>query len=143
MIAAEQEAMKEAARPKVTIDFSGLEKIRLDAGATRESLLTEEEREEAETPSPPVNTVPAAEPSAAAGTLYGLDGLHSELLRALCRGDELRETIRENHLMPSVVVDTINEALFDALGDSALSFDGTQIRIVEEYREELKQMLGG
>ena len=35
------------------------------------------------------------------------------------------------------------EALFDALGDSALSFDGTQIRIVEEYREELKQMLGG
>lgn len=147
VIAADQEAIQEAARPKVTIDFSGLEQIRLDAGYTRESLLSAEEREESEATVLPVNTAPQAEPSSGeaetADTLYGLDGLHSELLRALCRGDELRETIRENHLIPSVVVDTINEALFDALGDSALSFDGTQIRIVEDYREELKQMLGG
>ena len=147
VIAAEQEAIKEAARPKVTIDFSGLAQIRLDAGHTRESLLSEEEREEAEVPLPPVNTASEAEPSSGesetAGTLYGLDTLHSEILRALCRGDELRETIQKKHLMPSVVVDTINEALFDQLGDSALTCDGSEIRIVEEYREELAEMLGG
>ena len=35
-----------AAHPPVTIDFSGLEKIREEALITRDSLLTEEEREE-------------------------------------------------------------------------------------------------
>ena len=34
----------EAARPRITIDFSGLDKIRDDAAATCESLLTDEER---------------------------------------------------------------------------------------------------
>ena len=42
-IRADQKTQEEAARPKITIDFSGLERIRRDAGLTREALLTEEE----------------------------------------------------------------------------------------------------
>jgi len=142
VIAAEQEALAEAARPKIKIDFSGLEKIRLDAGITRESLLTEEERAEETEPPLPAKTVSEAE-SGAADTLYGLDALHSAILRALVRGEAVRETIQKNHLMPAVVVDTINEALYDEIGDSVLSFDGAEIRMVEDYAEDLAEMLGG
>lgn len=46
VIAAEQAAAEEAARPKITIDLSGLDKIRLDAQITRDSLLTEDEMQE-------------------------------------------------------------------------------------------------
>lgn len=53
VIRKDQAAELEAAKPKVTIDFSSLEKIRRDAGKTRDSLLTEEELAE--------ETVPRAE----------------------------------------------------------------------------------
>ncbi len=44
VIAADAQAKIEAARPKISIDFSGLDKIRKDALETQDSLLTEEER---------------------------------------------------------------------------------------------------
>lgn len=43
VIEADRKARLEAARPKVSIDFSGLDKIRKDALETQDSLLTEEE----------------------------------------------------------------------------------------------------
>ena len=44
VIEADRKAKIEAARPKISIDFSGLDKIRKDALETQDSLLTEEER---------------------------------------------------------------------------------------------------
>ena len=43
VIEADRKAKLEAARPKISIDFSGLDKIRKDALETQDSLLTEEE----------------------------------------------------------------------------------------------------
>ena len=43
VIEADRKARLEAARPKISIDFSGLDKIRKDALETQDSLLTEEE----------------------------------------------------------------------------------------------------
>ena len=47
------------------------------------------------------------------------------------------------HLMPSVAADRINEALFDEIGDNVLECDGDAITVVEDYREDILQMLGG
>lgn len=44
VIEADRKAKIEAARPKISIDFSGLDKIRKDALETQDNLLTEEER---------------------------------------------------------------------------------------------------
>ena len=44
VIEANRKAKLEAARPKISIDFSGLDKIRKDALETQDNLLTEEER---------------------------------------------------------------------------------------------------
>ncbi len=43
--------------------------------------------------------------------------------------------------MPSVVADTINAALFDEIGDNILECDGKTIKIVEDYVEEVKEII--
>ena len=45
--------------------------------------------------------------------------------------------------MPSVITDRINEAFFDETGDTILECDGDTITIIEDYREDILQMLGG
>lgn len=146
VIAAEQAALAEAARPKITIDFSGLEKIRKDAGLTRDSLLSDEEKAETQEEAPaPAEALEKIEHNQAAASrpdmIEGLDALHTGILRALLRGQSVRETIQGKHLFPSVVVDTINEALFDRIGDSVLEYDGSELCVVEDYREDLSEIL--
>ena len=72
-----------------------------------------------------------------------LDETHVQVLLALMRGESAAELIREQYLMPSVVTDAINEALFDEIGDNVLECDGDEITLVEDYREELTLILNG
>ena len=73
----------------------------------------------------------------------GLDPLHAQLLLRLIRGESVDEAIKARHLMPSVVADTINGALFDEIGDNVLECDGSAITVVADYREELLQLFEG
>ena len=213
------EAEKEAAMAKITIDLSGLDRIRRDALVTRDSLLTESEMAEAEEtgagpslsavfpaqsqaalpsqqqdslPSPaqddgtglpaedgqttsaqeaaaliqaaleeapallPADILPANgeqfKINTAAGEdmpenrqtplIEGLDSLHTQILCALVRGESVAALIRENRLMPSMVADTINEALYDEIGDIVLECDGDSLTIVEDYLEDLEELTG-
>ena len=45
--------------------------------------------------------------------------------------------------MPSIVADTINEALFDEIGDTVLSCEDDRLSLVEDYCDDLAQILGG
>ena len=58
-------------------------------------------------------------------------------------GNLVKPYLKACHLMASVAADAINEALFDEIGDNVLESDGSGITLVEDYREELLQMLGG
>lgn len=180
----------EAGRPKITIDLSHLEQIRQDALRTRDSLLTEEEREAGMEHVHPVREIPgmpaegkppekppeklsgegsretqeertgreekeAPAPSASASppgetdslhtepSLPALDSIHTQLLLELLHGKPAAETIKARHLMPSVVADTINGALFELIGDNVLDCDGSTITVVEDYREEVLQIFEG
>ena len=145
VFAARERAKAEAARPVVTLSLSEIEHVRRDAVITRERLLTEEELggPAAEEPLPP----PAAdeEPGAALArpALDGLDATHTAVLAALVDGKNPAELIGAERLIPSVVADRINEALFDRIGDSALECDGNTISLVEDYREDLERILRG
>ena len=170
-------AVREAARPKITIDLAGLAKIRADAEITKERLMTEEERgeesaltlEESGAPAAAEEPVLEAEPAEAAETVMEamptiaeepvpaaapvvaaepassvlLDEIQSNLMRALLAGDAAAaaDLIRQNHLIPSVVADAINEAFYDEIGDSVLECDGSTITLVEDYREDVAGML--
>lgn len=147
VIRAEQKALEEAARPKIEIDLSGLAKIRQDADITRDSLMTEEEmdgsadEETARIPFPAAAAESTQETEAC--RIASLDALHSRILQALVKGESAAAILKDAHLMPSVAADTINEALFDEIGDNVLECDGDTITPVEDYREDILQMHGG
>jgi hypothetical protein len=187
----DQEEIAEAARPKITINLSGLDKIRRDAMITRDSLLTEEETRETAAPlaaftaaafdtpqtrdvaleeidkAQTIDTAPAESafafteaPAAtaitaleapvaasaeapAAAPIFTLDALHTQILVSVMRGEPVDALIRNNHLIASVVADTINEAMYDEIGDSVVECDGDDLTLVEDYREDLEFILGG
>lgn len=144
-VEADRQALLEAARPKITIDLSGLDQIRRDALTTRDSLLTEEDlieiydTEETEDPSDLIrDTLPE-------DLLPGipLNAVQIQILRAVMRGEPVQDLIRAEHLMPSLLADAVNEALFDEIGDTVLSCEGDCLSLVEEYREDIEQLFGG
>ena len=142
VIEEDRRAMAEAARPKLVLDLSGLERIRQDALTTRDSLLTEEEREELESAAqaaPPVSDATAAESRAD----LPLDALQIQILLALLQEGSAKEIIQSHHLMPSLVADAVNEALYDEIGDMVLNCEDDELALVEDYREDLWRMLGG
>ena len=72
-----------------------------------------------------------------------LDENQRDLLLALLRGESVRERITAQHGMPEIVADELNEALFDEIGDSVVECDGDELLLVEEYREDILELLGG
>ncbi len=129
-------AEKRAARDSIKVDLSGLDSIRRDAALTRDRLLTDEEREQPEEAHPAAEAPrePAPEP---AGPPY------MQVLRALAEGRDPSDIIKAGHLLPSVAADAINEALMDAIGDSAVLCEDGRLTLDEEYIEEVKEFLGG
>ena len=43
--------------------------------------------------------------------------------------------------MASVVTDAINEKFFDQIGDNILECDGRTISLVEDYRDDIKEIV--
>ena len=139
VIQADRQAVWEASRPKLTIDLGGLEKIRRDAAVTRDSLLTEEERQEALAPAPP----PEAQPVEEAPGLPGLDDLSRQILHRLLRGEDPGPVLKEARLMASLAAEAINQVFLEELGDNVVECEGSALSLVEDYREDVAQMLGG
>ena len=135
VIEEDKKAVIEAARPKITIDLSGLEQIRRDAATTRESLLTEDEIEEIAEAAPPADESETSN--------LPLDPVQVQILRALLEERDAAEILKAHHLMPSMTADAINEALFDEIGDTVLLCEDDQLLLVDDYIEELEQILGG
>lgn len=77
----------------------------------------------------------------------GQDNLLNEaertLLHCLLDGTPYQAFLRERHLMLSVVVDAVNEKLFDHFGDTVIVFDGDTPEVLEDYAEEAAEILSG
>ena len=146
-IEADRKALLEAARPKITIDLSGLDQIRRDASVTRESLLTEEDRreyeEEQRTADLPEQETVSRAPEENTRAASVLNEIQIQILRTLLEAGDVSEILRKNHLMPSLAADAINEALFDEFGDTVLISEDNGLFLVDDYTEDLKEFLGG
>ena len=94
----------------------------------------------------PAPQPPSPEPAPTAETadaVPGLTPLQTAYLRALASGDA---AARDNALQSAgtsedLIVDTINEALFDLLGDTAVEFGDDGPELVEDYREDVEGIL--
>lgn len=116
---------------RIDIDLSKLEGIRATAAVTREALLVDEEREDAATEPPAASSDESDEKASAL-----LTADEEELLQDLLAG---RPPASDN---VDLLVDSINEKLYDLLGDTALEFDESGApSVVEDYAEDVGAIL--
>jgi len=137
---------KAAEEKKVTINYAQLARIRKDAAITREKLIVDEETDD-----PPAlpeyeqtQLAPLAEPAGQAASASQteqedtlLDHTEYRLLQCVLYGGDTGWVQAEGHLL-SVLVDSINEKLYDVFQDTVLD-DAPQV--VEDYIDELKEMV--
>ena len=162
VIEADRAARAKAARPRVEIDRSGLARIRAEAARTRDSLLVddadeatgqgsgikdqgsgvkEQSSEDCRVGAQP--SAPAAAASPAPDDGLPLDEVQRGLLLALLRGEDLAPALARAGLTPALLADAVNEALYDRFGDTVLLCENDTLCPVEDYREELTELLGG
>ncbi|WP_165443660.1 TerB N-terminal domain-containing protein [Olsenella sp. Marseille-P4559] len=153
---AQHEREKEAERRRFRVDLSKLGGIRSAAAVTREALLVDEEREDhapgdavaepASAPLPPAGTAaqpPAAEPApeqSASAPLpdNGLTTQEQDILGALLAHKSVPVAMGTS---VDMLVDSINEKLFDLMGDTVLEFGEDGPAIVEDYEQDLRGYL--
>ena len=85
-------------------------------------------------------------PKTAKNTVEGnavLNDAELTLLRSLLEGIPYEEYLRERHLMLSVVVDAVNEKLYEHFGDTVIVFDGEVPEVLEDYAQEAAALVYG
>ena len=71
-----------------------------------------------------------------------LDDFQTAVLRLLLEGRSAASLITENLQMPEIVADSINESLFDDIGDNAVDCNDGELSLVEDYIEDISQIIG-
>lgn len=150
---AQHEREEEAERRRFKVDLSKLGGIRSAAAVTREALLVDEEREgyvpgdaaaepaaaalapESAVAPPAATPVPAPQP---AKTDLGLTAQERALLDALLAHKEPPAAAGASLDM---LVDSINEKLFDLVGDTVLEFGDVGPALIEDYEQDLRGYL--
>lgn len=128
------ETKRKNTAPKIVIDTSKLQGIRIAASITRDKLIVEEDIEE--NPVEVKMTEPAAEEKESI-----LTEIEERFLCCLLNEEAYEPLLKENGMMLSVLVDTINEKLFDQFSDTVIVFEDEVPELIEDYREELKGLL--
>lgn len=128
----ETQKQQEAAAKRVQIDYSALAQIRREAAITQEKLATEEEMEEE---APPAVQPPPPQPEALPGDCP-LDRTQYRLMQNLLYGGDMGWVQREGKMV-SVLLDSINEILYDTFQDAVIEDQ----QVVEDYIDELKEMV--
>ena len=126
---------REGAARRVDIDLGKLSGIRAAASETCEALLTDEEREQepacAPAPAPPVAT-------AAAGPLSAAE---AAWLAALAEGRDRAAALEADGRPEDMLVDAVNEKLYDLVGDTVVEFSDCGPALIDDYLDDVKGLL--
>lgn len=128
----ETKKQQEEAAKRVQIDYSALAQIRREAAITQDKLATEEEMEEE---APPAVQPPPPQPETLPGDCP-LDKTQYRLMQNLLYGGDTSWVQREGKMV-SVLLDSINEILYDTFQDAVIEDQ----QVVEDYIDELKEMV--
>ena len=128
-----QEERRKKALPKIEIDLSKLQDIRKSALETQSRLIIEEPEQPAA-----VETYPA-EP--ARQNELNISEQEYHFLQCLLYGKTYAEFVKSKGLLLSVLVDSINDNLFDRFGDTVIMYNGDKPELTEDYIDELKGII--
>lgn len=126
---------KKHTTPPITIDLSKLQGIRNASAITRDKLLVEDEPEEPSPETPPI------EKPAQTENPYGLHDTELQFLQCLLQGNTYEALLREKGIMLSVLVDAINEKLFEQFEDTIILLEDDRPELIEDYTDKLKGMI--
>ncbi len=79
--------------------------------------------------------------SSFSNTAHELSSLELSLLEALLANTSIREFEQQNHCMASVLIDSINEKLFDEFADICIDEGANGPQIIEDYFDDLKELI--
>ena len=123
-------------QPKIEFNLSQLSTIREDAAGTRDSLLTEEELQAEEEEKEQLEEAIVDNEQED----YGLSSEEMSTIILLLKGKDINKYLKEHHLMAAVIIDNINEKLFDEFGDNVIEFINDIPTVIEDYQEDLEDM---
>lgn len=143
---------KKAEESKVTIDVTKLGGIRSAADITRDRLMTESEMEETvsavidpqfcqEEESLSESGKHPADDCAQDAVPCGLSEAEYEYMKVMLYGGDKAAAVKKSGVPLSVLIDNINEKMFDSFGDTVLDFYADEPEFIEDYIEELKGMI--
>ena len=139
-LAAEREAAREAAqraRAEVEVDLSRLDRIRSDADAVREALLTDDDRAEALQS----DEKQAAQPETAAAADTSFTEQERRFLRLLIEGGDWASYLRDIRVPVGVMTEGINEKMMEELQDVVVADRGQGPEVIEDYLDDVTRRL--
>ena len=68
--------------------------------------------------------------------------INTEILKYIIEEKDYKQLIKSNNLFVSIVTDTINEIFFEKIGDNILECEGDDIYLIEDYREDILDIIG-
>ena len=144
VIAEDQRSGRDEMRRLISIDLSGLNRIREDARVTQERLIMEEPQDISEESvfmeqEPDLTSISRLESDTEVA--FRLDPFSEQVLRMLIREEDPSEIIHSHHLTPSMAADSINEDLFEEIGDIVVSCEADILLLIEDYIEDIRMML--
>ena len=162
--AAFNEALKEIKhneRNLINIDFSALKKIRNDAEITKTSLLVDEDCIHSQVINTDIVEKADIQNTIEKNSIKYNDGNQSKsenldfdkppeisdninlkILKFIIAGKDYKSLIKSNNLFTSIITDNINETFFEDIGDNILECEGDEIYLVEDYREDILNIIG-
>ena len=150
------EAVKEIKhneRKRININFSVLKKIRNDAEITKTNLLVDEDTDIDEK-ADIQNTIEKHYIKYDDGSKSKTENLNSDkiseisddinlkILKYIIAVKDYKQLIKSNNLFTSIITDSINDAFFEDIGDNILECEGDEIYLVEDYREDVLNIIG-
>lgn len=123
-------------QPKIEFNLAQLSTIRADAAGIRDSLLTEEELQAEQEENKQIEEAGVDDEQ----ENYGLSSEETTTITLLLKGKDLKKYLKGQHLMVAVIIDNINEKLFDEFGDNVIEFINDIPTVIEDYQEDLEDM---
>jgi len=68
--------------------------------------------------------------------------INTKILKHIIEEKDYKQLIKSNNLFASIVTDTINEIFFEKIGDNILECEGDDIYLIEDYREDILDIIG-
>ena len=125
---------------KIDIDLSKLQSIRDTSLVTQNKLIVEEEFDEEiindTNKKEEIKEVIIKEILPQNNTALNNDEFL--FLVKLINNEDYKEFIKSKNIMLSIMIDSVNEKLYDIFGDTVIDFDGETPIIIEDYLEDLK-----